>query len=207
VSETALSGVKATLDRILAEPTPADLWQLQKELLALGAAGSRTQAQAEQFARAREVVRAFHGCLRNLDSKTTSRSASRWGALLGTAAVGGVGVQEMLVQQEAPLKRLLASSVPALLEVGSAVKSAQAWEVEARLMYDEVAWFLFDQLWDISAAAGLAPDDRRAQIDLLLNPVMDPEVPDAEKGPLAVRLFQAVLTARLQPLLGGGKRK
>jgi hypothetical protein len=199
VGETALSSVKATLDRILAEPTPADLWALQKDLLAMGGARG---AKAEQISRAREVVRAFHNCLRNLDSKTASRDASRWGAVLGTAAVGGVATQEMLIQQEAPLKRLLAGGVPALLEVGSAVKSAQAWEVEARLMYDELAWFLFEELWDISGAATrLSPADRRAQIDLLIDPLLDADVPDADKAPLVVRLFQAVLAARLHPLL------
>jgi hypothetical protein len=204
VSETALAGVKATLDRILAEPTPADLWSLQKELLTLGGGKS---APADQLARAREVARAFHGCLRSLDSKTSSRAASRWGAVLGTAAVGSTGIQELLASQDGPLRRLLESGLPALLEVGSSVKSAQAWEVEARLMYDEMAWFLYDQLWDISAAtAGLFAADRRAQIDLLLDPVLDPEVPDSEKAPLVVRLFQAVLAARLQPLLSAKRR-
>jgi hypothetical protein len=211
VGETALAGVKATLDRILADPTSQVLWELQKELLALsGSKGSRgdkeTARRAEQAEAAREVVRAFHSCLRNLDSKTSSRSASRWGAVLGTAAVGSTGIQELLAQQNAPLTRLLESGVPALLEVGSAVKSAQAWEVEARLVYDEVAWFLYEQLWDISAAAGLPDADRRAQIDLLLDPVLDPDVPDAEKAPLVIRLFQAVLAARLQPLLGNTRR-
>ena len=195
VSETALSSVKATLDRILAEPTPQDLWQLQKELLTVG---------GEPAARARAVARAFHGCLRNLDSKTASRSASRWGAVLGTAAVGSVSVQEMLAKQEGPLQRLIESGVPALLEVGSAAKSAQAWEVEARLMYDEMAWFLYEELWDISGSSrrALPAADRQAQIDLLLNPVLDPAVPDNDKAPLVIHLFQAVLAARLLPLLG-----
>jgi len=187
--------VNATLDRILAEPTPQDLWQLQKDLLALG---------GEPAERSREVAHAFHGCLRNLDSKTASRSASRWGAILGTAAVGSVSVQEMMAKQEGPLQRLMESGVPALLEVGSAVKSAQAWEVEARLMYDDMAWFLCAQIWDISLAAHpkLSPADRQSQIDQLLDPILDPAVPDNDKAALLVRLFQAVLAARLQPLLG-----
>jgi hypothetical protein len=187
--------VNATLDRILAEPTPQDLWQLQKDLLALG---------GEPAERAREVAHAFHGCLRNLDSKTASRNASRWGAVLGTAAVGTVSVQEMLAKQEGPLERLMESGAPALLEVGSAVKSAQAWEVEARLMYDDMAWFLCTQLWDISLTSRpkLSPADRQSQIDQLLDPILDPKVPDNDKAALLVRLFQAVLAARLSPVLG-----
>ena len=198
MSETALAGVRATLDRILAEPTPQDLWALQKGLLAIG---------GEPAVRAREVARAFHGCLRNLESKTASRSASRWGAVLGTAAVGSVSVQEMLAKQKGPLRRLFESGVPALLEVGSAVKSAQAWEVEARLVYDEVAWFLYDELWDISGASrpALPAADRQTQIDLLLSPVLDPAVPDNDKAALIVHLFQAVLAARLLPIVDTGR--
>jgi hypothetical protein len=197
VNQTLPATVSGTLNRILAEPSPQDLWQLQKDLLEVG---------GEPAEKARTVARAFHGCLRNLDSKTASRSASRWGAVLGTAAVSSVGVEDMLNKQEDRLRHLIASGAAALLEVGSAVKTAQAWEVEARLMYDEMAWFLYEQLWAISAAAKLTPAERQAQIDVLLNPVLDPQVPDAEKGPLAVHLFQAVLAARVQTLLGARRR-
>jgi hypothetical protein len=194
VAEALATGVKATLDRVLAEPAPQDLWQLQKDLLAMG---------GERADRARAVARAFYDCLRNLDSKTASRSASRWGAVLGTAAVSSVGLQEMLAEQEDPLKRLLASGVAAGLEIGSAVKTAQAWEVEARLMYDDMAWFLYGELWEISRAARprMAPAERQAQIDLLLDPVLDPKVEDNDKAALLVRLFQAALAARMWPIV------
>ena len=190
------ANVKVALDRILAEPTPADLWGLQKDLLAIS---------GDKAERARAVAAAFHDCLRNLDSKTASRSASRWGAALGTAAVSSVGLQEMLAEQEDPLKRLLASGVAAGLEIGSSVKSAQAWEVEARLMYDEMAWFLYGELWEISRAAKprMVPAERQAQIDLLLDPVLDPAVSDGDKAALLVRLFQAALAARLWPIVKG----
>jgi hypothetical protein len=193
------ANLKATLDRILAEPTPADLWALQKDLLAMG---------GEKAASARTVAAAFHDCLRNLDSKTASRSASRWGAVLGTAAISSVGLQEMLAEQQDPLRRLLASGVAAGLEAGSAVKTAQAWEVEARLMYDEMAWFLYGELWEISRAARarMAPAERQAQIDLLLDPVLDPEVSDGDKATLLVRLFQAALAARLRPIVRARSR-
>ena len=83
---------RAALDRILTEPTPDGLWQLQKALLVTG---------GEQAAQARTVARAFHACLRALRSKAESRSASRWGAVLGTAAVASVTLPDML--QELPL--------------------------------------------------------------------------------------------------------
>jgi hypothetical protein len=194
VNKALTANVSATLDRILAAPTTHDLWEIQKDLLALG---------GEPAGRAREVARAFHSCLRNLDSKTASRTASRWGAVLGTAAVSSVGVQEVLEEQDDPLRRLLASGVSALLEVGASVKSAQAWEVEARLMYDDMAWYLYGELWDISRAfrPELPAPERQTQLDLLLKPVLDPEVAEQAKAALVVRLFQAALAARMKPIL------
>jgi len=193
VSETALSAARAAFDRILVEPTPADLWQLQKALLVI---------DGEPAARARAVARAFHACLRNLESKSASRRASRWGAVLGTAAVGSIGVSEMAQRQEDALHRLLLSGVPAMLEIGSALKSAQAWEVEAGLIYDDLAWFLYDELWEVSATARpeLSPSGRGDQIDQLLDPLLDSAVPDGDRAALVVSVFRAVLAARLVAL-------
>ena len=192
MSETALAAARTAFDRIMVEPAPADLWQLQKALLVIG---------GESAARARAVARAFHTCLRNLESKSASRAASRWGAVLGTAAVGSVSASEMLARQEGALEGLLQSGVPAMLEVGSALKSAQAWEIEAGLIYDELAWFLYDELWDVSATARpeLSPTERRDQIDLLLDPLIDSAVSDSDRAGLIVHVFQAVLAARLLP--------
>ena len=178
---------------------PADLWQLQKALVVI---------DGEPAARARSVARAFHGCLRNLESKAASRTASRWGAVLGTAAVGSVSVGEMADRQEDALHRLLQSGVPAMLEVGSALKSAQAWEVEAGLIYDDLAWFLYDELWEVSATARpeLSPSERRGQIDLLLDPLLDAAVPDGDRAALVVNVFRAVLAARMVPLLDAVSR-
>ncbi len=124
------------------------------------------------------VARAFHGCLRDLESKSASRAASRWGAVLGTAAVASVSAGDLADDEEDALRRLLKSGLPAMLEIGSAVKSAEAWEVEAGLVYDDLAWFLYDELWDVSTAARpeLSADERGREIDLLLDPLLDPAV-------------------------------
>ncbi len=194
MTETALAAARSAFHRILAEPRPADLWELQKALLVIG---------GEPAARARVVARAFHACLRDLQSKSASRAASRWGAVLGTGAVGSVSITEMLARQEGALHRLLQSGVPAMLEIGSALKSAEAWEVEARLLYDELAWFLYDELWDVSATTrpDLSPAERRDQIDLLLDPLLDSAVSNADRAALAVNVFRAVLAARMLPVL------
>ena len=186
----------STLQRILTTPTPDDVWHIQKDLLAIG---------GETAQQARRVAGAFHSCLRSMQSKSASRSASRQGAALGTAAVASVNLQEMFAAQKDPLRGLLASGVTAMLEVGAAIKSAQAWEVEASLMYYDQAWYLYGELWDISLATRpeLSADERRACTDQLLKPVLDPDVSDATKAALLVRLFQVALAARMWPLLNG----
>jgi len=187
---------RAALQRILADPTPADLWDLQKALLMTG---------GDAATRARAVARQFHACLRSLRGKSESRSASRWGAVLGTAAVASVTLPEMLQQQERSIESLIQNALPAVLEIGSAAKSAQAWEVEAGLIYDEFAWFLYDELWDLSTAERpeLSASGRRERIDHLLDPLLDPSLPDGDRGVLVVDVFRAVLAARMQPLLDG----
>lgn len=195
MSEAAVAAARKALDRILADPTPADLWALQKALVVIG----------EPAARARTVVRAFHLWLRSLESKSASRRASRWGAVLGTAAVASVSASEMADRQAGALQRLLQSGLPAMLEVGAALKSAQAWEVEAGLIYDELAWFLYDELWDVSATSRpeLSSAERGDQIDLLLEPLLDPAVSDRDRAGLVVHVFLALLSARLVPLFDG----
>lgn len=195
MNESARHAATSTLERILAEPTPADLWDLQKTLLVIG---------GEAAVRARAVAREFHACLRALASKSSSRRASRLGAVLGSAAVGSVSLPDLLRSQDVALEELLQSSLPAVLEIGSAISSAQAWEVEAQLIYDEFTWFLYQELWDVSASAvpELSADERTARIDQVLDPLLDSAVPDADRAALLVDVFRAILAARVLPLLG-----
>jgi hypothetical protein len=194
MTTTDLDLARAAFERILAAPTPTDLWDLQKSLLVIGGAPA---------AKARAVARQFHGCLRSLESKSSSRRASRLGAALGSAAVASVSLPDLQRRQDIALEELFESAIPAVLEVGSAISSAQAWEVEAQLIYDDYAWFLYEELWDISSLAvpGLTVDDRRARIDQVLDPLLDPAVPDADRATLLVEVFRSVLAARMLPLL------
>jgi hypothetical protein len=180
--------------RIMAAPTAEDLWSLQAHLLAVGSADAL---------HARRVAGEFHKCLRCFQSKVASRSASRWGAVLETASVTSVGVQEMLTRQEAPLKRLLASGVTALLEVAAASKNVEAWETEASLMYYDVGWYLYAELWDVSLLSNpdLSEEERKSTVDQLLKPVIDSQVSDTARSALIVGLFQVLLSARMAALL------
>ena len=188
-----------SLERLLADPTPDALWAFQKALLALG---------VQEATRARRVSRAFHACLRALESKSASRTASRWGAVLGTAAVGSISLPELRDRQEQGLQSLVELSLPAFLEVGAALQTAQAWEIEAGLIYDEFAWFLDEELWEISASArpDLSAAERRERIDVVLDPLLDPKVPDDTRAALLVDVFRSVLAARVLPLLDGPRR-
>ena len=194
MTTTDLDLARAAFERILAAPTPTDLWDLQKSLLVIGGAPA---------AKARAVARQFHGCLRSLESKSSSRRASRLGAALGSAAVASVSLPDLQRRQDIALEELFESAIPAVLEVGSAISSAQAWEVEAQLIYDDYAWFLYEELWDVSTVAvpELTAADRGARIDQVLDPLLDPAVPDADRATLLVEVFRSVLAARMLPLL------
>jgi hypothetical protein len=195
VTATALDPARTLFERVLAQPAAADLWELQKTLLVIG---------GDPADRARDVARAFHACLRTLESKSASRAASRWGAVLGTAAVGAVSLPDLLRRQDVALEELLASGLPAALEIGSAIGLAQAWEVEAQLIYDEFAWVLYEELWDISSGAlpDLSADERRTRIDGVVDPLLDPAIPDADRAALLVATFHSVLAARMLAVLG-----
>jgi len=193
--EPAPAALRSSFERLIANPTPAALWQFQKALLVL---------DGPEADRARGVARAFHACLRALESKSASRSASRWGAVLGTAAVASVSLPDILDRQERGLGELLEGALPAVLEVGAALRSAEAWEIEAGLIYDEFAWFLYEELWDISLTirTELTVAERRQRIDQVLDPLMDSDLPDHDRATLVVDVFRSVLAARVLPLLG-----
>ncbi len=195
VNESGVDALRSSFDRLLASPTAHDLWDLQKILLAVGGAGA---------ARARVVARAFHSCLRTLESKSASRTASRWGAVLGSAAVGSISLPELRDRQDRGLEELLERALPAVLEIGAAMQTAAAWEIEARLIYDEFAWFLYEELWDVSTTRrpDMSVDERRRRIDAVLDPLLDTGLPDADRARLVADVFMSVLAARVLPLLG-----
>ena len=194
VNESLANALRESFERLLAGPTPDDLWDMQKALLTVGGPDAE---------RARGVARAFHSCLRTLDSKSASRTASRLGAFLGTAAVGSISLPELRDRQERGLEGLLELALPAVLEIGAAVQTAAAWEIAAQLIYDEFAWILYEELWDVSATRrpDITVDERRRSIDAVLDPLLDPGLSDADRARLVAEVFMSVLAARVLPLL------
>ncbi|GEM_PF-900697 len=190
------SGLRTTLGRVLTTPTAADLWKLQAYLLA---------AEGEEAQLARGTAGMFHSYLQDLESKISSRQASSLAAALAAAAVSSVSLQELLIEREQPLQRILGSIASAMLEIGSATQSVRAWEIETSLVHYEAAWHLYGELWDISLAARpeLSWQERRAFTEQLMLPILSYETPGTIKTILLIKLFQAVLLARLLPLLAG----
>jgi hypothetical protein len=191
---TEPAALRSSLERILAEPTPDALWALQKVLLVHG---------GPESARARAVAQAFHSFLRTLESKSGSRRASRFSAALGTAAVGSVSIAELRDRQDYGIRELLQLALPAVLEVGASLQSAEAWEIESRLIYDEHVWFLYEELWDASTTGRpeLSAAERAERIDAVLDPLLDPGIADSDRAALLVEIFRSVLAARVLPLL------
>jgi hypothetical protein len=191
---TEPAALRSSLERILAEPTPDALWALQKVLLVHG---------GPESARARAVAQAFHSFLRTLESKSGSRRASRFSAALGTAAVGSVSIAELRDRQDYGIRELLQLALPAVLEVGASFQSAEAWEIESRLIYDEHVWFLYEELWDASTTGRpeLSAAERAERIDAVLDPLLDPGIADSDRAALLVEIFRSVLAARVLPLL------
>ncbi|MCX7683090.1 MAG: hypothetical protein N2508_14180 [Anaerolineae bacterium] len=194
IAMDVIPDLRAVVERIMTTPTSADLWKLHTYLLVMG---------GEEAQRARSTAGVFHSYLQDLESKISSRQASRLAAALATAAVSSVSLQELLVERERPLQRLLGSIAAAMLEIGSATQSVRAWEIETSLVHYEAAWYLYGELWDISLVARpeLSWQERRAFAERLMLPMLSRETPGAVKAMLLIRLFQAVLMARLLPLL------
>ena len=86
----------------------------------------------------------------------------------------------------------------------------RAWEVEAGLIYDDLAWFLYDELWDVSATArlelvaDLAPLD--AAIDALAQTTLAGDSDAFDAQALRRDALLTPLFARLGVPLPAGQR-
>ena len=88
---------------------------------------------------------------------------------------------------------------------GFLAELCQAWETEAALVYHDVAWYLYGELWEVTEASRpeLSFEQRKTFLDQLLKPIVDPKVEATAKSAVLVRFFQIALAARVWPLLQG----
>jgi len=187
-----------TLQRILIEPTPDDLWALQPLLLAEG---------TPEAARAHAVAGQFYGYLVNVRSKLTSKQYSLLGAALAATSIGIMAVRDLLDSAandpEHLLQNALAGGLASTTEGFSTVQAVRAWEMEFGSVHEEALWDLYGLLWQL--AADRRPDQpietRHALIEQLLAPARSPELNGMARMGYLIRLFQIALLLRLRPLI------
>jgi hypothetical protein len=192
--------LKAILDLILREPTPAALWALQGELLVRE--GSASEEETPALRRAQEVATEFYLYLSELQSKTSARTFSELASLLDIGAVGAVALENVIAERENILEKLLLGGLGESLMVLASRQYIKAWEVESGLVHRRAAWYLLEALWRMSAEnqPALPPTERKDRVQALLAPGLDGDTPAALKVVLLVRLFQVLLLIHLSQL-------
>lgn len=186
--------IQDLLQRILKEPSPDDLWQLQPHLLVLDTPAAES---------AREMARLFYCYLSCVRSKLTAKQYSALAAMLAAGSVGMIAVEDVIeafkFNRQAVVSELLSSGLAAGFETFSAFQHVKAWEAEFASVHEEAVWQVYHALWQISAE--MQPDldleKRHALIDSLLAVVRDPGVDSQVRLALMIRLLQILLALRL----------
>jgi hypothetical protein len=184
-----MKSVPEVLGRVLQQPTPAALLDLQGALLASGQTGPTVE-------RALEIAGQFHAYLCELESKIAARDYSELASRLDMGAVGMVAVENLIAASDEKLfQRLLAGGLGEGLMVAASRQYVKAWQVETGLVHRTAAWYLARVLWQISQEMQPElPDDRRWQtVKSLLAPAHQEDTPAPAKALLLGRIFQLLL--------------
>ncbi len=186
------------LHRILREPSADDLWQLNPHLLAL---------DSPEAERARALAQQFYCYLNCVLSKLTSKQYSSLSALMAAGSIGMVIAQDVIeaVQKgrKEAISELLAGGMAGLLEATSAWQHVKAWEAEYLSVQDEVSWYLYEALWQVSVDTqpDLPAETRQTLVDRLLAPIRSSTINSAIRVAMIIRLFQILLVIQVAPLL------
>ena len=127
---------------------------------------------------------------------------SKLASLLDIGAVGGVAAQSLIESDLTAAdfwKRLLAGGFSESLMVLASRQYVKAFKAEIASICHSAAWYLFGQLWQLSARyqPELEPPARRQHIETLLAPIRQKEIDDTVKAILIGRLFQILLLLNL----------
>lgn len=186
------------LHRILREPSADDLWQLNPHLLVL---------DLPEAERARALAQQFYCYLNCVLSKLTSKQYSSLSALMAAGSIGMVIAQDVIeaVQKgrKEAISELLAGGMAGLLEATSAWQHVKAWEAEYLSVQDEVSWYLYEALWQVSVDTqpDLPAETRQTLVDRLLAPIRSSTINSAIRVAMIIRLFQILLVIQVAPLL------
>jgi hypothetical protein len=193
------------LHRVLQEPTPEALWELQGAMRVRAAGASEDEARA--LSHALETAGEFYLYLSELQSKTTAREFSELASLLDMGAVGLVALESLMTEGEKLWEKVLVGGLGESLMVLASRQYIKAWAQETELVHRRAAWYLFGALWRLSMECqpDLAAEQRQALIQALLVPSLEAETPVPAKIALLGRLFQVLLlTYVLRAGLRGG---
>ena len=185
-----------SLVTLLGQPTPAGLWRLRGDLLQRGVSPEDAIWSA---------LDRFYHFLSELVATSTAREYSHFASLLDIGAVGGVALQNLLVQERGSefWKRALVGGLSESLMVMAARQYVKAWEGELAALYRSAAWDLYQMIWKLSLALRpeMSADSRRAHLDSLLMPLQDENTGGTVKAILVARLYQILLLTYLGELL------
>ena len=186
----------STLAELLREPSPAGLRQLRGELYSAG---------IEADAPIRPVLDQAHRFFNQLLATSSAKEYSHFASLLDVGALGIVVLQNIADAQETEgfWGKLVSGALSEGLMIVASRQYVKAFEEELRAVYQEAAWDLFHDLWQLSTVMQptLPAGERRHLLDHLLAPLYNPETPGTAKALLIGRLYQILLLVYLQPYL------
>ena len=185
--------LESILHRVLKEPTPEALWELQGALRVRATSASEDEAQALNHAL--EAASEFYLYLSEFQSKTTARQFSELASLLDIGAVGLVAIESLVTEGEKLLEKVLLGGIGESLMVLASRQYIKAWAQETELVHRRAAWYLFGALWQLSVECqpALGAEQRQALIQALLSPSLEADTPMPAKIALLGRLFQVLL--------------
>ena len=184
--------VPLALVAALQSPSPAVLWGLRGDLLALG---------VDPDHRAITILGAFHAFLDKLGTSSTSRDLSELASRMDVAALGGI-VGGDIGNAEDP-GELARRALTAVFSEGLAIlatrQHVKAWRGELEAVFREAAWFLYLELWRWAGRRRpeLEPGARRQLLDRLFAKVEGESSNGSERAIVFGRLFQLLLVDAL----------
>lgn len=193
-----MSSLAELTQRLMHDPSPEALWELQPYLLALGT------PEAES---ARRVAGQFYVYLSHVRSKLTSKEYSSLAAKLAASSIGTISLQEFLESmaddRRTAITSLLGGGLASSFELMSTLQHVKAWDTEFSLEHEAAVWDLYATWWQVSVEAqpGLDAQARARLIGGMLTPLRDPQLSSQARLGLVIGQFQALLMVRLVPLL------
>ena len=177
-----------SLETALVSPTPEGLWKLRADLLESGTAPDD---------RLLEIIGEFHSFLDRFATSTSSLLASK----LDIGAIGGVVLEQLFESPDTKdlAMRILTGGISEGLMVLASRQYVRAQEGELAALFRDVAWTLYQRLWQWTAEANsnLGTSERRQLIDKITQPLLDTDASNVVKAVLTGRLYQVLVLAHL----------